>query len=120
MTRLDRLAKLMASYSQVPEDYDEGEEEDPRPYFTGEAELARYVCVTVNYTSHGEPKFFFLPTFDDPQLAQERAVEYAQDDLFEELPVEVYDLDSGCSFTPDWTSLQWERGPVGPCSGAQS
>lgn len=108
-TRLDRFAALIAEYHQSPEDYDEGEEEDPRPYFTGEAELSRFVCVTVNYSSQGHAKFFFLPTFEERDAAELRAVEYAQDDIFEELPVAVVDLDTGEEFTPAWDALYFRR-----------
>ena len=118
MTRQGRFAALMKRYQQSPDDYDEGEEEDPRPYFTGECELSRYVCVTVNFSSHGESKYFFLPTFDSVEDAADRAVLFAEDDIFEELPVEVHDLDSGCSFLPKWDTLQFEPEP-GPCAGSQ-
>lgn len=118
-SRLDRFAALLERYQQSPEDYDAGEEEDPRPYFDSTAELSRYVCVTVNYTSHGYAKYFFLPTFDYELAAEARAVEYAQDDIFEELPVEVYDLDSGCSWKPEWRKLPFAM-EEGPCTGAQS
>ena len=114
--RLARFKQLLTDYHASPTDYDEGEEEDPRPYFTGEEQLCRYVCVTVNYSSHGEAKYFFLPTFDDPAAAMDRAVEYARDDLFEELPVEVHDLDGGPSYTPSWHAVPWsiEGEPVQP------
>jgi hypothetical protein len=95
MNRLDRFKELMAAYQQTPADYDAGEEEDPRPYIDGEKPLSRYVCVTVNYTSHGYGKYFFLPDFDTPEGAASRATEYTHDDIFEELPVSVYDLDTG-------------------------
>ena len=99
MTRLDRFAKLMEDYHQSPSDYDAGEEEDPRPYFDGSRELEQYAIVTVNYSSHGEAKHFFLAT-DALEYAFARAVEYATDDIFEELPVAVVDLDTGARWEP--------------------
>lgn len=109
MTRAERLLKLIESYGQKPTDYDEGEEEDPRPYISGEEECERFCCVTVNYTSHGYAKWFFLPVFPKRDAAELRAVEYAENDLFEELPVAVVDLDSGETWTPEWGSLAFRR-----------
>lgn len=111
--RRGEFAHLLKRYFADPGDYDEGVEEDPRLYLSGEAELARYVCVTVNYTSHGEAKFFFLPTFDRAEDAESRAVEFADDDIFEELPVCVHDLDSGRSSWPNWASLRFTPMEVG-------
>jgi len=62
---------------------------------------------TVNYTSHGHAKYFFLPTFSSSGDAQLRAADYAQDDLFEELPVAVVDLDTGDSYRADYRSVGW-------------
>jgi hypothetical protein len=106
--RIAKFAKLIASYGHHPEDYDEGEEEDPRPYLSGELTLDRYVVVTVNYTSHGQGKYFFL---SEPELrgAQDRAVLFAQDDLFEELPVAVVDLDTDREYVPSWFNLPWKE-----------
>lgn len=104
--RREAFARLIERYHQSPEDYDEGEEEDPRPYLSGEEALAPWICVTVNYTSHGEPKFFFLP-FEDDEAAMSRAVEFAADDLFEELPVAVVNLDNGHTRWPIWASLEF-------------
>lgn len=98
-TRLDRFAALIAEYHQSPEDYDAGEEEDPRPYFDGSRELERYALVTVNYSSHGSAKFFFL-AFDTRAEAESRGIEFATDDIFEELPVAVVDLDTGKTWEP--------------------
>lgn len=97
--RRARFQALIEQYGQSPDDYDEGEEEDPRPYLDGSRELERYAVVTVNYTSQGHAKFFFL-AFDKRGAAEQRAVEYAQDSAFEELPVAVVDLDTGEEYTP--------------------
>lgn len=96
--RAHAFAALLEEYDASPNEYDEGEEEDPRPFLNGEQEPSRFVCVTINYSSHGYGKHFFLPTFDDQAAAEARAVEFADDDIFEELPVEVRDLDTGASF----------------------
>lgn len=109
MNRKDAFAALLAQYQQAPTDYDEDTEEDPRPYFSGEKELAPWVCVTVNYSSHGYAKYFFLPTFATSKEAAERAVEYVQDDLFEELPVAVVNLDDGTTFEPEWSLVPWAK-----------
>jgi hypothetical protein len=107
--RLDNFTQLMARFHQSPGDYDEGEEEDPRPYFSGEKELARFCCVTLNYTSHGEEKYFFLPTFENASDACNRATEYATDDIFEELPVLVVDLDEGREMSPLYRRIMWSE-----------
>ena len=101
--------KLMERFNQQATDYDEGEEEDPRPYFSGAKPISRFVCVTVNYTSHGEAKHFFLPTFDTASEACDRAVEYATDDIFEELPVLVFDLDEEREMSPQFRRVQWSE-----------
>jgi hypothetical protein len=108
--RLERFKALMDHYSMSPTDYDEGEEEDPRPYFAGEQELAQYVCVTTNYSSHGEAKQFFLPTFDTLDAAKARAVEYTTDDIFEELPETIVDLDTGEQWYPERARVTWKQG----------
>jgi hypothetical protein len=111
MNRVDRLRALMDEFGQTPDDYDEGEEEDPRPYFNGEREPKKWACVTVNYSSHGEAKHFFytLPTL---RIAKFRAGDFANDDIFEEIPVAVVDLDSGdrwnAKVSTKWT--KWEPG----------
>lgn len=108
MTRTAELLAMMLEYQADPEDYDEGEEEDPRPYLNGESELERFACVTVNYSSHGYEKPFFL-FFPERDAAELRAMEYVQDDIFEEIPVEVRDLDTGEKWMPDWSSLKWAK-----------
>lgn len=109
MSRVERLAELLARYDQAAGDYDEGEDEDPRPYLDGREECGRWCCVTVNYSSHGGAKYFFLPTFDDAATAQARAVDYPDDGAFEELPVAVVDLDTGAARVPVWRSLSWKE-----------
>lgn len=105
--RREAFGKLMERFQQTPTDYDEGEEEDPRPYFTGEKLVARFCCVTINYSSHGEGKYFFLPTFDNAADACDRATKYATDDIFEELPVLVADLDEGREMSPIYRRITW-------------
>lgn len=100
--RREAFAKLIERHDQEPDDYDEDVEEDPRPYLSGAKEIARYVCVTIH-----EQKFFFLPTFDDRYEAQARAVEYVHDDIWNEFPVEVFDLDTGTFFRPAWSTISW-------------
>lgn len=65
------------------------------PYLTGDEPLGRFVCVTKNWSSHGEEKLFFLPVFSSLRLAKARAEEYCDDDIFEEIPVKIVDLDTG-------------------------
>ncbi len=109
MTRLDALKALLEKYGASVEDYDHDVEEDLRPYFECDdtAEVGRYCCVTVNYSSHGGAKFFFLPEFEDLNDAQDRAVEFMHDGIFEEIPVEVVDLDTGELHVPhvEWRAL---------------
>ena len=114
MARIDRFIRLMTAYQQTPEDYDVEVEEDVRQYFGDDAvPLSRYVCVTEH-----DGKHFFYPVYEDIPTAAARAVEYAQDDIYTESPTEVHDLDSGCSYLPDWSSLRFEPEP-GPCAGSQ-
>ena len=108
MTRAERFTKLIESYGHEPDDYDAGEEEDPRIYLDGTETLERFCCVT----AHGE-KTFFLPAFDAPAVAMARAVEYATDNIWAETPVAVVDLDTGREWKPMWETLDW-RGPTEP------
>jgi hypothetical protein len=100
--RVERLAALIESYGESPDNYDEGVEEDVRPYLCGEQPCGRFVCVT----AHGERRYF-LPCYDNLESAQARAIEYVIDSLFTETPVAVHDLDEGSLYSPDWRSLQW-------------
>lgn len=97
--RLQRLQGVLNNWHADVQDFPEECEEDLRPYFNGERSPERYVCVTVNYSSHGEAKHFFL-LFPSARQAKERAMEYAQDSLFEELPVAVIDLDEERTYKP--------------------
>lgn len=92
--RRQAFAELLKADGSDSEAYDRDEEEDPRPYLVGEKDLARFVCVTLNWSSsHG--KLFYLPEFDNFEKAQVRAEMYDRDDIFEEIPVKVVDLDTG-------------------------
>jgi hypothetical protein len=95
--RRKAFAALFEEDGSDPTNYDEGEEEDPRPYLSGEKDLGRFVCVTINWSSSGG-KLFYLPEFDDFESAKARAEFYDRDDLFEEIPVKVVDLDNGETF----------------------
>jgi hypothetical protein len=105
--RVEAFKKLIESYNQAPTDYDEGEEEDPRLYIEGHEPIAPWCCVTVNYSSHGYAKHFFLPCFEERDAAELRATEFAQDGTFEELPVAVVNLDTGETHEPNWGSVEW-------------
>ena len=112
--RIDRFRTLMNAYQQTPEDYDVEVEEDVRQYFGDDAvPLSQYCAVTAH-----DGKMFFYPVYDHLSTAVARAVEYAQDDIYAETPVEVCDLDNGCSYLPNWASLQFDPEP-GPCAGSQ-
>lgn len=100
--RLEAFKALLQRYGATPDIYDAGEEEDPRPYLSGEKPCQRFVCVTM----HAE-KPFFLPRFDDAETARARAMEYATDDIFAETPVAVVDLDTGKVSVPRWDTLKW-------------
>lgn len=92
--RRKAFVELLKADGSDPGNYDEGEEEDPRPYLSGQKDLRRFVCVTLNWTS-SDGKLFYLPEFDDFDAATARAEFYDRDDIFEEIPVKVVDLDSG-------------------------
>lgn len=92
--RLQAFRALIKRDGSDPEDYAYGEEEDPRPYLAGEEPCGRYVCVTCNWSS-SDGKLFYLPIFEDISLAIARAEEYDRDDVFEEVPIKVVDLDTG-------------------------
>lgn len=111
MTRLERLSELLVKYQQTVEDYDEEVEEDLRPYFSNRdrIELGRYCCVTVNYSSHGHAKYFFLPRFETSSDARQRAYEFISDEIFEEIPVEVVDLDTGEAWEPLLHLAPWQK-----------
>lgn len=93
--RRKAFAALLEADCNSPDDYDAGEEEDPRPYLSGELPLGRFVCVTLNWSSRGSEKLFYLPFFDDLTEATNRAEEYDRDDIFEEIPVKIVNLDFG-------------------------
>lgn len=106
--RRERFIALMKEHYQEPDDYDEGEEEDPRPFVDGRVPCERYVVVTANpVPGNGESKTFFLPIYDTLEAAKARAIEFAQDDVFAEIPVAIVDLESDARFLPNWTQMPW-------------
>lgn len=102
------FAELLDRDGSSPNDYDAGEEEDPRIYLSGEEEIGRFVCVTTNWSSRGHEMTFYLPTFNDWEAAAARAVEYIQDDLFEEIPLKIVDLETGAEWTAE-PAYTWRR-----------
>lgn len=112
------FAALLKDDDTDKETYDDGEEEDPRIYLSGQEKIGRFCVVTLNWSSRGYDKLFYLPIFNDMQAATNRAEEYIYDDLFEELPVKVVDLDTG---DVHWAHAQYawssER-PVGRVLGS--
>lgn len=103
MTRLDRLRATVKSYGSSPDDFDEDVEEDIRPYYSGEKYPEKFLLVTAN---GDKPFFLTLETLADAFF---RGVEYASNDIFIETPLEVVDLDTGTSWVPKWSSLQWRK-----------
>lgn len=91
--RLAAFVALLDADGSDAEDYDHEVEEDIRPLVAGEKEIGRYICVTMNL-SFSEGKLFYL-SFNDLGQAISRAEEYDRDDIFEEFPVKVVDLDTG-------------------------
>lgn len=107
------FAALLAADGTDPTNYDEGEEEDPRIYLNGDEPIGRYVVVTSNTSSRGYEVYFYLPIFETLLLATNRAVEFDRDDLFEELPVKVVDLETGTVWHAE-VSYTWRKEEVGP------
>jgi hypothetical protein len=105
--RHENLLKLLKRFGCTADDYAHDVEEDVRPYLTGSREIDRWCCVTVNYSSCAHAKWFFLPCFGTAEEAQIRSIEFADDDIFEEIPVAVVDLDTWTFSVPDWRSLQF-------------
>lgn len=110
--RAAALAALMAEHQAEPDDYDFDVEEDVRPYFKRKAPR-RFVCVTEH---DGKP--FFLPSFDTAEAAMARAVEYVHDDLFDEQPVAVVDLDSGDVYDPEPWAMPWRKSEARGAGGS--
>lgn len=96
-------------YTSRDWDDDPDIEEQPDNYLReGGWEIGRFCCVTIH-----AGKFFYLPTFSNRHDAQERAVRYSADDIFEESPVKVVDLDTGRVFEPRWDAVPWwEPNPI--------
>lgn len=70
----------------------------------GELPLTRFIAVT----RHDE-LYYAKPssaTLDGAQLA---ATFYAEDDIYDEVPVAVVDLATGASFEPIWDELPWRE-----------
>jgi hypothetical protein len=99
LMRRQAFAALLERDGYTAEDYDDDPEvpENPRPYLNSEAPLGRYCCVTLNWST-SDGKHFYLPEFDDLLFATNRAEEYVEDDIFEELPVKIVDLDEGVEY----------------------
>ena len=104
MTRLQRLDDMLTRYGMKVDDYDEEVEEDLRPYFRGEKEVGMWCCVTMH-----DEKPFFLPEFDNIEAAQSRAIEFARDNIFQEVPEAVVNMDTGDVWYPNYDTLGWRR-----------
>lgn len=98
-TRHKRLKALIRKLDVNPERYDKDVEEDLRPYLSGKKEIQRYAAVTLHHYDEGGFKHFIYPAYDTRRGAQDRAVEFAHDDIFAEGPVMVVNLDTGATYT---------------------
>lgn len=100
---------LLASDNVSPDDYDEGEEEDPQLYLSGEERIERYCVVTINWSSRSCATYFYLPTYRTMSSAKERAEYFDRDDMFEEVPDRIVDLDTGRVIRAE-PSYRWHEG----------
>lgn len=107
------FAALLKRDRSSPDDYpdDEEAEENPRPYLSGEEEIGRFVAVTLNWSS-SDGRLLYLPTYDRLDLAILRAEEYDRDDIYEEIPIKVVDLDEGTEIFAN-PMYSWDARPSG-------
>lgn len=99
--RLDAYKKVCARFELDPA----GETcaaEDYEAVLLGDIELTRFVHVT-----QAGNIVYVEPSAEDRESAFERAVENINDDIFEEAPIAVVDLDNGNTYFPQWKSLRW-------------
>lgn len=106
--RVEALDKLLTEFSQRVDDYDEGEEEDLRPYFNGSVFPLPWACITQNGTpgSYDYKTFFLL--LASREEAQARAEQFIEDDIFVELPIAVVNLDTGERWNAR-PATKWEK-----------
>lgn len=98
--RLKNLHNLITNYEIVWKDFPIGSEEDLRPFINKKVEVARWCAVT----AHVEIRYAY-PIYVSFALACNRAVFHANDAIYSEIPIEVFDLDRNKSFYPHWASL---------------
>lgn len=110
LARQAAFIALLEEHQAAAADYDHDCEEDIRHYVDGQKACQRFVAVTMNYSSSGGKPFFY-PEFRSLEVAVSRATEYADDDTFEEVPLEVRDLDTGARWRPCWDNVPFTSGP---------
>ena len=103
MTRLERYKDVLEKCGIDPDGDSYSGEEDAQLHISGEVPLARYCVVT----QCGEFTYA-KANCETLDCAKGCALEYINDDLFQESPVAIIDLDTGERLEPDFSTVQWK------------
>jgi hypothetical protein len=108
--RLEKLRELMDRwYIAMPGDGDHraSNTEDLEPFVEGEEEIKEWAVITHGTGSSGDDVTYIYPEYETPEAAQAKAIENIGDDIFEETPHAIVNLDTGQELRPMWETVQW-------------
>lgn len=92
------FTEMLEKFDIGPGDYDEDCEEDIRQYLKDcspiPTKLARYAVITWSIV-RGELQYYVYPRYDSLESAIERAEQFQNDDIAQEFPKSILDLDAG-------------------------
>lgn len=104
---IDTLRRIIDNYGVNLFRADSGAE-DLKTYLDGTSVCGEWAAVTASAGDSGEVVYVY-PYYDTRDDAIERATRYMDDDILQEMPRAVVNLDTGETWTPDWAKLPWMK-----------
>lgn len=106
MARLEALCLKFWIARNLDGPWQTASEEDVAVFLRGEEPIMKWAAVTRHAGDH--PSFFIYPTFLERADAEERASRHMRDDIFQETPVYVVDMDEGSMFSVLGVQVTWD------------
>ena len=100
--RLATYRAVLAETCIDPNDTSYSGGEDAGEFVRGERPIERYCAVTI-----GGGFSYATPTSTTLAQAKAKAAENIVDDIFNEIPHFIIDLDTGRRWQPNWTRIPW-------------
>ncbi len=104
MNRLDQYKQVLDELNIDPDDTSYSGGEDAGLHVSGEVPLERYCVVT-----QGGEFTYAKAIWDTLEGAKASAMENVTDEVFQETPVAIIDLDTGERIEPDYDTVQWRK-----------